>query len=133
MTDLGLLHYYFGMQVYQYKDYTYLSPSKYISYILQKLRMAECKFAMIPVSLRITVSLSSNSHLVDATTYRQLNDSLLYLTIFKPDISFVVNLMTLFMQKIYVEYLNAIKKILRYVVGKRILLSSIPSLFSLGS
>jgi len=34
MTDLGLLHYYLGMQVYQYKDCIYLSQSKYISDIL---------------------------------------------------------------------------------------------------
>ena len=34
MTTLGLLHYYLGMQVYQYKDCTYLSQSKYISNIL---------------------------------------------------------------------------------------------------
>ena len=34
IIDLGLLHYYLGMQVYKYKDYTYLSQSKYISNIL---------------------------------------------------------------------------------------------------
>jgi len=34
MIDLGLLHYYLGMQVYQYKDCTYLSQSKYILDIL---------------------------------------------------------------------------------------------------
>jgi len=30
MTDVGLLHYYLGMQVYQCKDCTYLIQSKYI-------------------------------------------------------------------------------------------------------
>ena len=34
MIDLGLLHYYLGMQVNQHKDCTYLSQSKYISNIL---------------------------------------------------------------------------------------------------
>ena len=34
MTNLNLLHYYLGMQVYQYNDCTYLSQSKYISDIL---------------------------------------------------------------------------------------------------
>ena len=61
MIDLGLLHYYLGMQVYQYKDYTYLSQSKYISNILQKFRMEECRYAMILIFLGINVSLSSNS------------------------------------------------------------------------
>jgi len=34
MIYLILMHYYLGMQVYQYKDCTYLSQSKYISNIL---------------------------------------------------------------------------------------------------
>lgn len=31
MIDLDLLHYYLSMQVYQYKDCTYIIQSKYIS------------------------------------------------------------------------------------------------------
>jgi len=76
MIDLGLLHYYLGMQVYQYKDCTYLSQSRHISNILQKFGMEECRYAAILVSPGITISLSSNSQLVDATTYRQLIGSL---------------------------------------------------------
>jgi len=93
MIDFGLLYYYLGMQVYQYKDCTYLSKSKYISYILQNFGMEECRYAVIPVSPRITISLCSNSQLADATAYRQLIGSILYLTISKPDITFVMNLM----------------------------------------
>ena len=70
MIDLGLLHYYLGMQVYQYKDCTYLNQSKYISDILQKFGMEECRYVGIPVSPRITISLSSNFQLADATVYR---------------------------------------------------------------
>jgi len=67
MIDLGLLHYYLRMQMYQYKDYTYLNQSKYISDMLQKFRMEECT---IPVSLGITIFLCSNTQLANATTYR---------------------------------------------------------------
>jgi len=115
MTDLGLLHYYLGMQVYQYKDCTYLNQSKYISDILQKFGMEECRYVAISVSPGITISLSSNSQLADAITYRQLIGNLLYLTISRQDIAFAMNLMARFMQKPYVEHLNAVKKILRYV------------------
>jgi len=97
MIDIGLLHFYLGMQVYQYKDCTYLSQSKYIFDILQKFGMEECRYTTILVSPGITISLSSKSQLVDATTYRQLIGSLLYLTISRPDIAFVVNLMARFM------------------------------------
>ena len=61
IIDLGLLHYYLEMQVYQYKDYTYLNQSKYISNILQKFIMKECRYDAILISSKITISLSSNS------------------------------------------------------------------------
>jgi len=93
MIDLGLLHYYLGMQVYQYKDCTFLGQSKYISNILQKFGMEECRYAMISISPRIIVSLSSNSQLADAIACKQLIGILLYLTISRPDITFAMNLM----------------------------------------
>ena len=93
--------------------------------------MEECRYAAIPISPGITVSLSSNSQLADATAYRQLIGSLLYLTLSRPDIAFAVNLMARFMQKPYVEHLNAVKQILRYVAGTKDLAlkySRLPSL-----
>ena len=77
--------------------------------------MEECRYVVILVSLGINVSLSSNSQLVYATAYMQLIGSLLYLTISRLDITFAVNLMARFMQKPYVEHLNVVKQILRYV------------------
>ena len=81
--------------------------------------MEGCRYVAILVSPRIIVTLSSNSQLADATTYRQLIGSLLYLTIYRPNITFVVNLMARFMQKSYVKHLNAVKQILRYVAGNK--------------
>ena len=115
MTHLDILQYYLVMKVYQYKDYTYLSQSKYILDILQKFRM-ECKPTAILVPPEITLSPTSNFQLAYVMTYRQLIGNLLYLIISRPNIFFVVNLMERFMQKLYVEYLNVVKQILRYVV-----------------
>ena len=95
--------------MYRYKDCTYLSQSKYISDILQKFRMEECRYATILISLGIIMFLSSNSQLADATAYKQLIGSLLYLTISRADIAFAMNLMAWFMQKPYVEHLNVVK------------------------
>jgi len=117
MIYLSLLHYSLRMQVYQYKDCTYLSQSKYISNILQKFEMKECRYVVIPISPSINVSLSSNSQLVDVIAYKKLIGSLLYLTISKLDIAFTVNLMARFMKKSYVKHFNVVKQILKYVVG----------------
>jgi len=81
--------------------------------------MEEYKYIAIPISPRITLSLSSKSQLVDATTYKKLIGILLYLTISRINITFIVNLMARFMQKTYIEHLNDVKKILRYVAGRK--------------
>lgn len=77
--------------------------------------MEDCKFVAIPIYHRMTSSLSSKSQLADAMTYKQLIDNLIYLTISRSYISFAMNIMVWFMQKLYVEHLNNVKKILRYV------------------
>ena len=53
------------------------------------------------------------------------------MTISRPNIAFAVNLMARFMQKPYVEHLNAVKQILRYVAGTKDLAlkySKVPSI-----
>jgi len=79
--------------------------------------MDECKLVQIPITPRITLSLSYNSQLVDAIAYKQLIGSLLYLTISRLDIIFSMNLMAHLMQKLYVEHFNVFKQILRHVAG----------------
>ena len=56
---------------------------------------------------------TSESQLADATLYRQLIGSLLYVTITRPDNAFAVNMMARFMQKPYIEHIQATKKILK--------------------
>ena len=54
---------------------------------------------------------------VDATLYRQLVGSLLYLTHSRPDISFVVGLVAWYMQHPHESHWKATKRMLRYICG----------------
>ena len=51
-------------------------------------------------------------------TYRRLVGSLVYLTITRPDISYVVNLVSQFMTSHTYLHLTAVKRIIRYLLGK---------------
>ena len=53
----------------------------------------------------------------DAIEYRQLVGSLNYLTTTKPDISFVIGILSRFMQKPCEEHWSAAKRVLRYLKG----------------
>jgi hypothetical protein len=53
--------------------------------------MLECKAMNTPMETKLKLLVDTSSELVDATLYRQIIGSLMYLTNTKPYICFVVN------------------------------------------
>eukprot|EP00253_Pinus_taeda_P009952 PITA_09952 len=96
MTDLGLLHYCLGVEVWQTENHIFLSQSKYAKNLVDRFRMQDCKPATTPMELGLKLSAHSSSPLVDETLFRQLVGSLIYLTATKPDISFAVSYISRF-------------------------------------
>jgi hypothetical protein len=60
--------------------------------------MEDCKPALSPFQFGVKLVATCISPKVDATLYRQLVGSLLYLTHTRPDLSFVVGLVAQYMQ-----------------------------------
>jgi hypothetical protein len=98
MTDLGFLHYFLGLQVLQTNEGIFLSQSKYACDLLRRFHMDDCKPTPSPFQSGVKLSATCTSPEVDATLYRQLVGSLLYLTHTHPDLSFVVGLVARYMQ-----------------------------------
>jgi hypothetical protein len=88
--SLGFLHYFFGLQVLQTNEGIFLSQSKYVCDLLRRFHMDDCKPTPSPFQSGVKLSATCTSPEVDATLYRQLVGSLLYLTHTCPDLSFVV-------------------------------------------
>ena len=91
MTDLGLLHYCLGIEVWQTDNNIFLSQSKYAKNLLDRFRMQDCKPASTPMETGLKLSAQSDSPPVDETLFRQLVGSLIYLTTTRPDLSFAVS------------------------------------------
>jgi hypothetical protein len=53
--------------------------------------MLECKAVNTPMETNLKLLVDTSSELVDATLYKQIIGSLMYLTNTRPDICFVVN------------------------------------------
>eukprot|EP00253_Pinus_taeda_P014923 PITA_14923 len=70
MTDLGLLHYYLGIEVWQTENHIFLSQSKYAKNLVDRFRMQDCKLAMTPMELGLKLSAQSSSLPVDETLFR---------------------------------------------------------------
>jgi hypothetical protein len=91
MKDLGLMHYYLGLEVWQKRGEVFLGQGKYAIKILQKFGMMDCKSMDTPMNADIRKVKVPDSDPVDPSLYRQLIGSLMYLVNTRPDICFVVN------------------------------------------
>ena len=80
MTDLGLLHYCLGVEVWQIENNIFVSQSKYARNLVERFRMQDCKPTTTPMEPGLKLSAQSSSPLVDETLFRQLVGSLIYLT-----------------------------------------------------
>jgi hypothetical protein len=88
MKDLGLMHYYLGLEVWQKCGEVFLGQGKYAIKIIQKFGMMDCKSMDTPMNADIRKVKVPDSDLVDPSLYRQLIGSLMYLVNTRPDICF---------------------------------------------
>ena len=49
MTDIGLMHYFLGLEVWQELGHIFLGQGKYVVDILRKFRMEDCRPMSIPM------------------------------------------------------------------------------------
>ena len=115
INDQGVVNNFLGMQI-QMKDGTIaISHEGYISKLLEKLNMSDCKVAKDPMS---NVQFDENSKSFDENLYRKLIGSLLYLSVStRPDIAFAVNRLAQFNNCPKETHFVAAKTVLRYLKG----------------
>ena len=98
MKDLGLMHYFLGLEVWQSPEGIFLNQGKYTVEILKRFDMLECKvMATPPMDTHLKLLTDASSKLVDVTLYKQIIGSLMYLMNTCPYIYFVVNTLSQYM------------------------------------
>ena len=103
------------MAVWQNVDGISLGQGKYAVDILKRFGMMDCKSMTTPMELNLKLLSDASSKSVDATMYRQMIGSLMYLTNTRPDICFAVNTLSQFLIDPRNVHLIAAKHILRYL------------------
>jgi hypothetical protein len=71
----------------------FLNQRKYILDMLQDVELLHTKLAITPLNSKLKLYLS-NKPLMSFTTYQRIVGKLIYLTITRPNITFVVNLLS---------------------------------------
>ena len=117
MSDLGLLHYYLGLEVAQTETGITVSQSAYAAKILENAGMARCNPSQVPMEPRLKLSKVSTATAVDPTFYRSIVGSLRYLVNSRPDLAYSVGYISRFMEAPTTEQMAVVKRVLRYVAG----------------
>jgi hypothetical protein len=117
MSDLGLLHYYLGIEVKQSASGISLGQGAYGLKILESSDMIGCNPCHVPMEAHLKLSKQSTHPLMDATAYQSIVESLRYLVNTHPGLAFVVGYMSHFLEEPREDHLTTMKKILRYVTG----------------
>ena len=117
MTDLGKMKYFLGMEVLQNSEGIYISQRKYAKEVLERFGMEKSNSVKNPIVPGDRLTKNEGGVKVDATKYKQLVGSLMYLTATRPDLMYVVCLISRFMASPTEMHLQTAKRVLRYLKG----------------
>jgi hypothetical protein len=119
MKDLGMMHYFLGLEVWQRTDEIFLSSGKYTVEILKKFGMRDCKSMPTPMvmDLKKMNDAFTDSDEIDPHLYQQLIGSLMYLVNTRLDICYAMNVLSQFMSRPRQTHWIAAKHVLRYLRG----------------
>ena len=80
MKDLGMMHYFLGMEVWQSVDGISLEQGKYVVDIPKRFGMMDCKAMATPMASNLNLLSDASSETVDAMMNHQMFCSLMFLT-----------------------------------------------------
>ncbi|XP_050941515.1 uncharacterized mitochondrial protein AtMg00810-like [Cucumis melo] len=127
MKDLGSFNYFLGLEVYRRSNGYLLSQAKYASDLLVRSRITNSNIASTSLDLNVHLTPYDGVPLEDVSLYRQLVGSLIYLTVTRPDIAYVVHIVRQFMTAPRTIHFTVVLRILRYIketLGHGLLFSS---------
>ncbi|GJR74728.1 ribonuclease H-like domain-containing protein [Tanacetum coccineum] len=116
MTDLGVLNYFLGISADRTPTGLFLSQKKYALQLLERAHMVTCNPSRTPVDTESKLG-SEGAPVQDPILYRSLIGGLEYLTFTRPNLSYAVQQICLYMHDPREPHLAALKRILRYVQG----------------
>ena len=91
MKDLGYLSYFLGLEITHSIDGLYITQVKYAFELLSRAGLIDSKIVDTPVEFNVHLTPSGEKPLYNPSLYGRLVGSLVYLTVTRPNISYVVH------------------------------------------
>ncbi|GJY32018.1 ribonuclease H-like domain-containing protein, partial [Tanacetum coccineum] len=114
MTDLGALNHFLRISITRDTTGMFLSQKRYAIELIERAHMLNCNPTRTPVDTESKLG-PEGTPISDPTLYWSLVGGLQYLTFTRPDLSYVVQQICLYMHDPREPHLAALKRILRYV------------------
>ncbi|GJT64114.1 ribonuclease H-like domain-containing protein [Tanacetum coccineum] len=114
IADLGPLNYFLGISPKRTTSGIFLSQMKYATEILEQAHMLNCNPCRTLIDTEKKLE-PEGSPVTDPTLYRSLAGSLQYLTFTRPDLSYAVQQLCLYMHDPRELHLNAMIRVLCYL------------------
>nr|GEW58098.1 copia protein [Tanacetum cinerariifolium] len=117
MSMMGEMTFFLGLQVKQSPCGIFINQSKYVLEILNKYQMKSCDPVGTPMEIKDKLDLDQNGTPVDATKYRSMTGTLMYLMSSRPDTVHATCLCARYQAKPTERHLKEVKRIFRYLRG----------------
>ncbi|GJV42699.1 retrovirus-related pol polyprotein from transposon TNT 1-94 [Tanacetum coccineum] len=115
MSMMGQMSFFLGLQISQSPKGIFINQSKYAYEIIKKYGLLTSDSIDIPMVEKNKLDEDLQGTLVDATHYRGMIGSLMYLTSSRPDLIYAVCLCAQYQAKPIEKHLDAVKRIFRYL------------------
>jgi hypothetical protein len=117
MSDLGPLRYFLRFEISSTSEGFFLSQEKYIHDLLDRVSLTDHRTAETPMELNVHLKPTDGEPLEDPTRYHHIVDSLVYLGVTRPDISYSVHILSQFVSAPTQIHYSHLLRILRYHRG----------------
>ena len=117
MKDLGHLSYFLGLEITHFTNGLYITQAKYASELLSRVGLTDSKTVDTLVELNAHLTPTGGKLLSNPSLYKRLVGILVYLTVTRPDISYVVHQVSQYLSAPQSTHYAAVLRILRYLKG----------------